>query len=56
MREFLPIFSGETTGISNAALSTDLAPQIFDLQGCRISEKALQKGGVYIVNGKKVVF
>ena len=56
VREFLPISSDETTGISNAAISTDLAPQIFDLQGRRISQKALQKGGVYIVNGKKVVF
>ena len=56
VRKFLPISSDETTGISNAAISTDLAPQIFDLQGRRISQKALQKGGVYIVNGKKVVF
>lgn len=56
VRKFLPISSDETTGISNAAISTDLAPQIFDLQGRHISQKALQKGGVYIVNGKKVVF
>lgn len=56
VRQFIPIFGDALTGVSTATLAPDAAPQIFDLQGRRISQEALQKGSVYIINGKKVKF
>jgi hypothetical protein len=43
---------GDTTGIVDAEFNTNAADQIFDLQGRRVTTPV--KGGVYIVNGKKV--
>ena len=44
---------GDATSIDNVELTLDNAA-IYDLQGRRVLEP--QKGGLYIVNGKKVVF
>ena len=45
-----------TTSIDNGQLTmdNDLPVEIYDLMGRRVSEP--QKGGIYIVNGKKVVW
>ena len=45
--------SGETTGIENSELKIENSDVIYDLQGRRVEK--MEKGGVYIVNGKKVV-
>ena len=45
--------SGETTDIENSEFTNQNSEIIYDLQGRRVLEP--QKGGVYIVNGKKVV-
>ncbi len=42
-----------TTSIDNAELATDNAPVIYDLMGRKVIQ--MQKGHMYIVNGKKVV-
>ena len=45
--------NGETTDIENAEFTNQNSDVIYDLMGRRVLEP--QKGGVYIVNGKKVV-
>ena len=45
--------NGETTDIENAEFTNQNSEIIYDLMGRRVLEP--QKGGVYIVNGKKVV-
>ncbi len=42
-----------TTSIDDAVLTTDKEAVVYDLSGRRVSVP--QKGGVYIMNGKKVV-
>lgn len=44
---------GSTTAISKLQLDSDAQPVIYDLQGRKVSNP--QRGGLYIVNGKKVV-
>ena len=44
---------GNTTGIDNAELTNDNEIVIYDLMGRKVT--TLEKGGMYIVNGKKVV-
>ena len=44
---------GETTGIENSELKIENSDVIYDLMGRRVLEP--QKGGIYIVDGKKVV-
>lgn len=54
-REFSFIFVDETTGVSGAAClkqNEESRKQIFDLQGRRVAQP---KGGLYIMNGKKMV-
>ena len=49
-------YADDTTGIDNAQLMMDDSQQIiYDLQGRRITNTANLKG-LYIVNGKKVLF
>ena len=45
--------NGEATGIESVGADQQV-DFIFDLQGRRVSEP--QKGGIYIVNGKKILF
>ena len=45
--------NGETTDIENSEFTNQNSDVIYDLMGRRVLEP--QKGGVYIVNGKKVV-
>ena len=45
--------NGETTDIENSEFTNQNSDVIYDLTGRRVLEP--QKGGVYIVNGKKVV-
>ena len=45
--------SGETTGIENSELKIENSDVIYDLQGRRVEK---MEKGVYIVNGKKVVW
>jgi hypothetical protein len=51
-REFLS-FDYDATGISNIDANLNLDGRVYDLQGRRIAQP--QKGGLYIVNGRKVV-
>lgn len=44
---------GGTTDIEDAKLTNDGAPVIYDLMGRKVN--TIEKGGMYIVNGKKVV-
>ena len=44
---------GETTGIENSELKIENSDVIYDLQGRRVEK---MEKGVYIVNGKKVVW
>ena len=44
---------GSTTGIANLQLDADTQAEIYDLQGRKVA--APQRGGLYIINGKKVV-
>ena len=46
--------NGETTDIENAEFTNQNSDVIYDLMGRRVLEP--QKGGVYIVNGQKVIF
>ena len=50
---FVLNFSGITTGIDNAPVVAPAAQTIYDLSGRRVS--AVTKGGIYIVNGKKMI-
>ena len=43
-----------TTSIDDAVLTTDKEAVVYDLSGRRVSVP--QKGGVYIVGGKKIVY
>lgn len=47
------LFNGETTGINAATLNSDAQNTTYDLQGRRVEK--VQKG-LYIINGKKVVY
>ena len=52
-RELNIVFGDETTGIrsiDNGQLTMD---NVYDLQGRKVAQPA--KGGLYIVNGKKIV-
>lgn len=44
---------GSTTGIANLQIDADASAEIYDLQGRKVA--APQRGGLYIINGKKVV-
>ncbi|MBR1652947.1 MAG: hypothetical protein IJ692_06120 [Alloprevotella sp.] len=52
MLQIVPI----TTGIRQAETTSTENATIFDLQGRRVQNGTAKRGGVYIVNGKKVVF
>jgi hypothetical protein len=43
-----------STDIEDVQLTDDNSPLVYDLQGRRVMEP--QKGGVYVVNGKKMVW
>jgi hypothetical protein len=45
---------GETTEIENSKLKIENSTVIFDLMGRRVKNPV--KGGIYIVNGKKVIW
>jgi hypothetical protein len=54
-RFFMDFSNDETTAIGALTpLLTDKT-QVFTLQGVRIDPSAMQKGQLYIVNGKKVM-
>lgn len=44
---------GSTTAISNLQLDSDTQAEVYDLQGRKVSTP--QRGGLYIVNGKKMM-
>ena len=46
-------FGGEATGLTNLNIATEKASPIFDLSGRRVMN--VQKGGLYIQNGKKFI-
>ena len=46
-------FGGETTGLTNLNVATEKASPVFDLSGRRVTN--VQKGGLYIQNGKKFI-
>ena len=51
-------FNEETTairGIADQTAAADREPVVYTLQGVRISRADMRQGGIYVVNGKKVV-
>ena len=46
-------FGGETTGLTNLNVTTEKDSPVFDLSGRRVTN--VQKGGLYIQNGKKFI-
>ena len=46
-------FGGEATGLTNLNIATEKASPIYDLSGRRVMN--VQKGGLYIQNGKKFI-
>ena len=44
---------GSTTGIANLQIDADTQAEVYDLQGRKVA--APQRGGLYIVNGKKML-
>lgn len=48
-------YSEETNGIVALIPSIEAVQEVYNLHGQRVSNLSSQKGGVYIVNGKKVV-
>ena len=47
------VFEGETTGINAINAAANIEGNCYDLSGRRVAQP--KKGGLYIVNGKKVV-
>ena len=44
-----------TNGIEQSAISNHKSEMIFDLMGRKVTDTENLKGGIYIVNGKKVI-
>ena len=44
-----------TNGIEQSAISNQQSEMIFDLMGRKVTDTENLKGGIYIVNGKKVI-
>lgn len=49
-------YADETDGIVSLTPAVETVQEVFNLQGQRVSPLSLQKGSVYIVNGKKIVY
>ena len=49
-------YADETDGIVSLTPAVEAVQEVFNLQGQRVSPLSLQKGSVYIVNGKKIVY
>ncbi len=49
-------YADETDGIVSLTPAVETVQEVFNLQGQRVSPLSLQKGSVYIVNGKKLVY
>ena len=52
-RRLTIVFEGETTGINAINAAATIEGNIYDLQGRKVAQP--KKGGLYIVNGKKIV-